>query len=406
MLSSRRKSGLGHGGASTRPLSLVQSDQHSRQNAGAACKIKRREEGGGRPQDDKPVRKAHEQLAFTHDELEEILRRDALAKLPNHDGASAERLWGGGFLPDKQKLYKLDRQQPEDFVTDYQVLCCKNINGTFRHILDNKLMFHAFFAPEFPVARLINYVVGKEISRPLPNGLKFYAKPIAEASGFGVFSGELIDGNVLLRNKDVLDVESLIDQISLHDKDYIITEKIEPHSSLKYLLCGAANSLRILCMRGDRGKAFTAAAVLRVASRCSDDTDNFSAGGLSFYVDVPSGEVGIGRDNRLQQHTHHPETERKLTETQIPLFSDAIGLCKRAMDHHPSLKYVGWDVIVSERGPVIIEGNACPSLDLMQVHEPLLTQKRVRDFYESHGILDLNPLRPLDGAPTRSSNGP
>jgi hypothetical protein len=115
----------------------------------------------------------------------------------------------------------------------------------------------------------------------------------------------------------------------------------------------------------------------------------FDAGGLSSCVHMPSGEIGIGRDKFGTEYTHHPESQRKLTETKIPLFSEAVGLCERAMGHHPSLQYVGWDVVISERGPIIIEGNACPNLELIQSHEPLLTQKRVRDFYEGHGILSI-----------------
>jgi hypothetical protein len=43
----------------------------------------------------------------------------------------------------------------------------------------------------------------------------------------------------------------------------------------------------------------------------------------------------------------------------MPRLSDAIEMVVRAMALFPQLPLVNWDLIVTETGPVILEGNTC-----------------------------------------------
>ncbi|MGW8179033.1 MAG: sugar-transfer associated ATP-grasp domain-containing protein, partial [bacterium] len=53
------------------------------------------------------------------------------------------------------------------------------------------------------------------------------------------------------------------------------------------------------------------------------------------------------------------------------------------------LPYIGWDVIITEDGPRIIEGNPWPGIQLIQVHYPLFNNVRFREFMEFHGVKGL-----------------
>ena len=51
---------------------------------------------------------------------------------------------------------------------------------------------------------------------------------------------------------------------------------------------------------------------------------------------------------------------------EIPLWKEAMAMVKRAAEMIPSVKYIGWDVAISENGPLFIEGNHDPDLDIME----------------------------------------
>lgn len=63
--------------------------------------------------------------------------------------------------------------------------------------------------------------------------------------------------------------------------------------------------------------------------------------------------------------------------------TELLALARRAS----FLPYVGWDVVVTDSAFTILEGNKYSDVDLLQVHEPLLRDPRVRAFYERHGIV-------------------
>ena len=67
-----------------------------------------------------------------------------------------------------------------------------------------------------------------------------------------------------------------------------------------------------------------------------------------------------------------------------PCSKEAIELVKKAALVVPQVKYIGWDVCVTENGPAIIEGNNYAAYDLAQLPDEGKPQvgmlKQVRDI--------------------------
>lgn len=89
--------------------------------------------------------------------------------------------------------------------------------------------------------------------------------------------------------------------------------------------------------------------------------DNASAGGCFAGVDLEQGtliqngftlsEVGYSVLER------HPDTRVTFDGFAIPFFHEVLLAAKRAAELTP-LAVVGWDIAISENGPVLVEGNS------------------------------------------------
>jgi hypothetical protein len=50
------------------------------------------------------------------------------------------------------------------------------------------------------------------------------------------------------------------------------------------------------------------------------------------------------------------------------------------------MEYIGWDIVISPDGPVVLEANINTGLNVMQSHAPLFDDPRVRTYYSRRGV--------------------
>ena len=62
----------------------------------------------------------------------------------------------------------------------------------------------------------------------------------------------------------------------------------------------------------------------------------------------------------------HPGTEIFMPGRDIPFFKDALKLVKDAAITIPHVRFVGWDVAITNDGPELIEGNTRPGENLIE----------------------------------------
>ena len=139
----------------------------------------------------------------------------------------------------------------------------------------------------------------------------------------------------------------------------VIEEGIVQHPRMAELNPGSVNTVRISTLIGDKKEGIVYA-FLRIGN--GKIMDNVDCGGMAARVDLISGKLlTVAADKAGNTYTKHPITGMEIIGFQLPCFEEAKAMCLEAMRMVPSMRYVAWDVALTEQGPTLIEGNSFPS---------------------------------------------
>ncbi len=146
-------------------------------------------------------------------------------------------------------------------------------------------------------------------------------------------------------------------------KQLLIEECIIQHKEIDKLYADAVNTLRIYTFYNGKDTA-----ILNTVFKIGNGgvTDNFSSGSMYTFVNNEGKIICPAIDQDDNYYISHPITKEKIIDFQIPMFKEALELVKKASKVIPEVKYIGWDVAISDKGPVIIEGNCYPGVFQMK----------------------------------------
>lgn len=143
----------------------------------------------------------------------------------------------------------------------------------------------------------------------------------------------------------------------LGENEYVIQDKLKQHPDLNRLHPNSVNTIRIVTVRSkDDIVPFSAELRIGTGDSC---IDNLAAGGVAVGIN----EYGELNSFGIQKPPHgmitysHPDTNIVYKGYPIPYFKDVITLTKRFHSILPNIHSIGWDVAISECGPIIVEGN-------------------------------------------------
>ena len=149
---------------------------------------------------------------------------------------------------------------------------------------------------------------------------------------------------------------------------YLIQECLKNHPDLMQF-GGGLTSLRVTTCKTEAGTFEVTNAVMKM-SLAGSSVDNFHQGGAVCRVDVATGEIGPAWDNWLRRpcvvHDIHPTTGNRIAGTRLPCWPELIAMLTKAAGLFPDRIMVGFDVAITDRGPVIIEGNVQQGCDMVQ----------------------------------------
>ena len=145
----------------------------------------------------------------------------------------------------------------------------------------------------------------------------------------------------------------------LEKKIGILEEMIIQHPALSALCPTSVNTCRIATLLGDKKQGIVYA-FLRIGN--GRVMDNVDCGGMAARIDLESGRIlTVGADKAGNTYSHHPMTGTPIVGFRIPYWKEATEMCLDASRKIPQMRFVAWDVAITEKGPVFVEGNSFPS---------------------------------------------
>jgi hypothetical protein len=220
-----------------------------------------------------------------------------------------------------------------------------------RHVLENKIHFYESYAPFVlhAVCTIEDIRDRNEKARVVlenPTG-KIVIKDALGQCGWDV---EIV-------NRSDYDEESLYKYMK--SKGFNLAEEfIIQHPEISRLSSSGVNTVRIISQLNKDNQVEILGARMRIS--VNTHVDNLASGNIAVPVDLATGRLqgqGVYSDITKEKVKVHPVSGVELDGFQIPLWDQCLDLVKRAALHRPENRAIGWDVVLTEKGPELLEGN-------------------------------------------------
>ena len=140
----------------------------------------------------------------------------------------------------------------------------------------------------------------------------------------------------------------------------LIQELIVQHEDLSAFKTTCVNTIRAVTIRGKSGKTELFAAFLRVGNDSDTFVDNRAKGGLAVGVDLETGRLmkyGFPHERFGTKTEIHPLSGIRFEGYQLPYWKETVDLIINAHKQFPDMATIGWDVTMTDSGPLIVEAN-------------------------------------------------
>lgn len=148
----------------------------------------------------------------------------------------------------------------------------------------------------------------------------------------------------------------------------LLEECVVQHHKMAAINESSVNTIRVNTLRDRNGQVQFIAANLRGGAQGSI-LDNLHAGGAQYPVDIETGIIirgGVRYDGE-KNILFHPGSGLKMIGMEIPFWGKLKEMILEAGTMTGDIRYVGWDVAITEDGCELIEGNSNQGCNGMQL---------------------------------------
>lgn len=165
------------------------------------------------------------------------------------------------------------------------------------------------------------------------------------------------------QNIELLSVEMIRSEF----KEFIIQEYIHQHEMLHSIFQNAVNTIRVQTFI-QKKNVYIAGAMLKIGigETC---VDNVGLNQFVSLIDLESGKLlrtirilshsipDIVKGDFIVEQNKHPETGAQITGGTIPFWNEVKKLSIYCSQKFEMFNSIGWDIAITDNGPIIIEGN-------------------------------------------------
>jgi len=263
--------------------------------------------------------------------------------------------YNAGYIDYKiAQMYKLNDEQRKTVITrgiSNEIVRRMNPKE-YWHFFDDKAQFNELFKEWIPRKWLL---IGDDTDPEAlfalcRNNTQLIGKPLEGSSGQGIQKYTVDDW------KD--GPEAFLKKLK-DDGIGILEEIVIQHPKMASLCPTSVNTCRIATLMGDKQQGIVYA-FLRIGN--GKVMDNVDCGGMAARIDLDSGKLlTVGADKQGNTFIKHPMTNTSIIGFAIPFWEEAKAMCLKAAEKVPEMRFIAWDVAITENGPTFIEGNSFPS---------------------------------------------
>jgi len=316
------------------------------------------------------------------------------------------KMWRKGFRADEINYLDIDKNGTKYYYSSLFEKLTHPKNGQFSSLIDNK-MYLPYCMKDFPEhCPTYNYYFSqgkihelygdfKVRNRSYKNVIEVFksskkiqvGKIIGMEGGVGVYFFEMVDGVKLKingKNYNLKEAYNIIKKI----ENMVFMDAVEPHSYSRKLNETTNNTLRIHTAWDIEGnEPFVMYGLQKVGRSKMFGIDNAYSGGIFANINMKNGKMEKFfkiNDNKFVFIEKHPDSGVQLTGMEVPRFKEMTDKLLIICKHLNFLKYIGWDILITEDSFKVLEMNSQPSMDIIQANWELLRDERTRKFFSQY----------------------
>ncbi len=308
--------------------------------------------------------------------------------------------WKKGFLSFRIWQYGLTEENYNNFLSDYDYHWLNRINNVYQKWVNDKTTYRLVleplkqYLPEYYFSVYATH--GKLAIAKMPDcpadvpdsfdGVlemlrrkgKLAFKASAGTHGDGFYCLAYSDGQYFINGENA-DEAQLRKTLSSQKSFYIVTEYLVMHEQLRKIYDKSVNTIRVMVINEHGHDPKIMQTYMRIGSSRTGFTDNVGYGGICAMVDMETGK--LYNPETLRSHVYyecpkHPDTGVEINE-YIPRWDELKKVVLKIAGYVKELEYLGFDVVVTEKGIEVLEINIHQDLHKVADHTP-----EIREFYK------------------------